>query len=173
MTLSPMTLSPMTDASTDPSQSDMDLILASFELAGERAGDIAPAVYEHYFARCPESRELMVLVDKYMRGRMLERVLQLLMADTLDDERSYLRFETRMHVAYGVQTRMYDNLLLGVRDAVRDALGGDWNAAYEAAWTRHLQPARSLAYRKTGSDLCAWPAWHGRGCSWFRVGPGC
>ena len=117
---------------------DLDLVLASLELAGERAGDITAAAYEHYFARCPESRQLMVLVDQYMRGRMLERVLQLLMTDDLDCERSYLRFETRVHISYGVAPYMYGNLMLGVCDAVRDALQKDWSAQNEGAWARRL-----------------------------------
>ena len=113
-------------------------VLESFELAGERAGDITAAVYEHYFARCPESRQLMVLADQHMRGRMLERVLQLLMSDALDDERSYLEFETRTHASYGVEPYMYANLLLGVRDTVRDAVGDNWTAADQAAWDGRL-----------------------------------
>ena len=117
---------------------DHGLVLESFELAGERAGDITAAAYERYFARCPESRQLMVLVDQYMRGRMLERVLQLLMSDALDDERGYLEFETRMHASYGVAPHMYGNLLLGVRDTVREALGDAWTSAHEAAWVTRL-----------------------------------
>ena len=117
---------------------DLDCVLETFQRAGERAGDITTSVYEHYFTRCPESRQLMVLVDQYMRGRMLERVLELLMAEAYDDERSYLEFETRMHASYGVLPHMYNNLLLGVRDAVRGALADDWNTAHEAAWTSRL-----------------------------------
>ena len=37
----------------------VDAIVESFEIAAERAGDVAPAIYDAYFARCPESRELM------------------------------------------------------------------------------------------------------------------
>ena len=117
---------------------DLALVLESFELAGERVGDITAATYEHYFARCPESRQLMVLVDKYMRGRMLERVLQLLMSDALNDERSYLEFETRMHASYGVEPHMYNNLLLGVCDTVRAVMGDAWTTAHEAAWKARL-----------------------------------
>ena len=58
--------------------------------------------------------------------------------EAYDDERSYLEFETRMHASYGVLPHMYNNLLLGVRDAVRGALADDWNAAHEAAWTSRL-----------------------------------
>ena len=117
---------------------ELELVLESLALAGERGADITAAAYAHYFARCPESRQLMVLVDSHMRGRMLERVLQLLMSDQLEDERGYLEFETRTHVSYGVERHMYGNLLWGVRDAVQFAAGDAWTATHAAAWTVRL-----------------------------------
>ena len=50
----------------------------------------------------------------------------------------YLEFETRTHASYGVEPYMYANLLLGVRDAVRDAMGDNWTAADQAAWDGRL-----------------------------------
>lgn len=111
-----------------------DAILQSFELAAERAGDIMPAAYEAYFARCPESRELMRLVDTHMRGRMLESVLQLFMAEQTEEQLGYLQFETRNHVNYGVLPHMYGNLLGAVRDTVRDACAADWTPEMDVAW---------------------------------------
>ena len=115
-----------------------DLIERSFELAGERAGDITAAVYEAYFARCPGSRELMKLTDQYMRGRMLESVLVMLMVGTAQEQREYIRFETKSHLSYGVLPHMYGNLLGAVRDTVRAALGSDWTAPIEASWSTRL-----------------------------------
>jgi hemoglobin-like flavoprotein len=112
-------------------------IVKSFELASERAGDITVQVYEAYFERCPESRELMKLVDQHMRGRMLESVLLLLMGDT-DGERDYIRFETTSHRSYGVLPHMYENLLAAVHETVRRALGADWTSAMEAAWSARI-----------------------------------
>ena len=114
------------------------LIERSFELAGERAGDITAAVYEAYFARCPGSRELMKLTDQYMRGRMLESVLVMLMVGSAQEQREYIRFETKSHLSYGVLPHMYENLLGAVRDTVRSALGGDWTESIEAAWSARL-----------------------------------
>lgn len=116
----------------------VDAILQSFELAAERAGDIVPAVYEAYFARCPESSDLMRLVDTHMRGRMLESVLQLFMVEQTDDQLGYLRFETRNHVNYGVMPYMYANLLDALRDTVRDACGHEWNAEMQFAWDERI-----------------------------------
>ena len=110
----------------------------SFELAGERAGDITAPVYEAYFARCPGSRELMKLTDQHMRGRMLESVLLLLMVGTAEEQRDYMAFETKSHTSYRVLPHMYTNLLGAVRDTVRSALGDDWTTAMEAAWSARL-----------------------------------
>ncbi len=116
-----------------------DAIEQSFELAGERAGDITEQVYAAYFARCPESRELMALVDPYMRGRMLESVLLLLMGESVAEQRDYIHYETKSHLSYGVKPHMYDNLLNAVRDAVREALGADWTAEMDAAWATRIE----------------------------------
>lgn len=117
----------------------VNAILQSFEIAAERAGDIAPAVYDAYFARCPESRELMRFVDQYMRGRMLESLLELLMADEVSEQYRYLHFETTSHVSYGVLPHMYENLLTAVRDTVRDACGAYWTPVMAAAWNSRLE----------------------------------
>ena len=116
-----------------------DAVVQSFEIAAERAGAILPSVYEAYFARCPESRELMRLVDIHMRGRMMDSVLLLLMGEAADEQRSYLRFETSNHVSYGVLPHMYENLLHAVQDTVRDAVGEDWTPAMQQAWSQRLQ----------------------------------
>ena len=116
----------------------VEAILQSFEVAAERAGDILPAAYEAYFERCPESRDLMRLVDTHMRGRMFESVLQLFMADETDEQLGYLRFETRNHVNYGVLPHMYANLLTALRDTVREACGAEWTATMDAAWNARI-----------------------------------
>ena len=116
-----------------------DAVMQSFEVAAERAGDILPSVYEAYFARCPESRDLMRLVDQHMRGRMMDSVLLLLMGEAASEQRSYLRFETSNHVSYGVLPYMYENLLYAVRDTVRSVLGPEWTPAMEGAWSERLQ----------------------------------
>jgi hemoglobin-like flavoprotein len=116
----------------------VDAIIQSFELAAERAGDIAPAIYQAYFARCPESRELMRYVDEHMRGRMLESLYELLMTDAVSDQFRYLQFEARNHTTYGVLPHMYGNLLTAVRDSVSNACGADWTPQMAMAWNSRL-----------------------------------
>jgi len=114
--------------------SEQDLVMHSFEIAADRTGDITAPVYERYFELCPASKNLMSHIDGYVQGRMLEEVIELLLTERPQTLHDYLRFETKTHVSYGVETPMYANLLAAVRDTVRDALAGDWNPGYERAW---------------------------------------
>jgi hypothetical protein len=110
----------------------------SLELAAERGGDIYPAIYDAYFARCASSRDLMQMTDIYMRGRMLDSLFELLIADDVIGQLQYLRYETKNHSSWGVQPQMYDNLLSAVRDTVRNACGPDWTPAMAAAWDTRI-----------------------------------
>ncbi len=110
----------------------------SLELAAERGGDIYPAIYDAYFARCAGSRDLMQLTDIHMRGRMLDSLFELLLADDVAEQFAYLRFETKNHASWGVQAHMYENLLAAVRDTVREACGDEWTPAMAAQWETHV-----------------------------------
>jgi hypothetical protein len=110
----------------------------SLELAAERGGDIYPAIYDAYFARCVGSRDLMQLTDIHMRGRMLDSLFELLLADDVAEQFAYLRFETKNHASWGVQPQMYENLLTAVRDTVRNVCGVNWTPAMAAQWETHL-----------------------------------
>ena len=110
----------------------------SLELAAERGGDVYPAIYDAYFARCAGSRDLMQLTDIYMRGRMLDSLFELLLADDIAEQFAYLRFETKNHSTWGVQSHMYDNLLTAVRDVVRAACAGDWTPTMAVAWDARI-----------------------------------
>ncbi|MCB1647102.1 MAG: globin [Pseudomonadales bacterium] len=117
-----------------------ELIMASLESAAEAQGDISPAIYENYFQRCPGSEALMSHIDHIVRGRMLEEVFRLLMADSLEAEAGYLNFEVNNHkLAYNVEPHMYGNLLQAVRDTVQTAAGNDWQEAWAQAWDQRIE----------------------------------
>jgi hypothetical protein len=111
---------------------------ASLEVAAERGGDIYPAIYDAYFARCAGSRDLMQLTDVHMRGRMLDSLFELLLADDVVEQFAYLRFETKNHASWGVQLHMYENLLAAVRDTVRNVCAADWTPAMAAQWETRI-----------------------------------
>ncbi len=121
-----------------------DALLASLEQAAEIAGDIAPAIYARYFERCPDSMAIMVHTDEHMRGRMIEEVYRLLMAEDVAQEREYLVFETSNHRAYGAQPHMYENLLLATQDVVQQALGDNFDGAMKAEWGKRLEDLLSM-----------------------------
>ena len=131
----------------------------SLELAAERGGDIYPAIYDAYFERCAGSRDLMQLTDIHMRGRMLDSLFELLLADDVAEQFAYLRFETKNHASWGVQPHMYENLLAAVRDTVRNACGETGRPRWQnsgtrtsASWSR-----RSALARTHGVILAATP----------------
>jgi len=116
-----------------------DLVYTSFEIVADRAGDISPAVYEKYFARCPGSEALMSHIDGIVRGRMLDEVYRLLMNESYKDEESYLNFEVKNHkLAYSVEPHMYENLLSALKDVIAESLADDWNESFEQAWQERI-----------------------------------
>jgi hypothetical protein len=116
-----------------------DLISTTFEMAAEIGGDLAPAIYANYFARCPGSQALMSHIDDIVRGKMLEEVYRLLMLSDYSGEQGYLNFEMKNHkLAYSVEALMYGNLLAAILDTVRDAIGDQWQPSFEAAWQQRI-----------------------------------
>jgi hypothetical protein len=126
-------------------------LLESLERAAEKAGDIAPAIYDRYFERCPDSRAIMLHTDEHMRGRMLEEVYRLLMSEGVDAEREYLQFETTNHRAYGAAPHMYENVLLAVRDVVRSVLGPDFSLAMAESWDTRVNDLLGIIKPLTGT----------------------
>ena len=116
-----------------------DLISTTFEMAAEIGGDLAPAIYANYFARCPGSQALMSHIDDIVRGKMLEELYRLLLLSDYSGEQGYLNFEMKNHkLAYSVEAHMYGNLLAAILDTVRDAIGDQWQPSFEAAWQQRI-----------------------------------
>jgi len=110
-------------------------LIQSLELASEQAGDITSLVYECYFKKCPESRELMWHLDDLVKGKMLAEVFRLLMDTDLSKEGGYLDFEVRTHQqSYGVLGHMYHNLMDALIETLEAVLGSHWSESYALAW---------------------------------------
>lgn len=115
-------------------------ICLSLELAAEKGGDITPAVYANYFARCEGSEALMSHIDDLVRGKMLNEVFRLLMEPTLAEDAKYLDFEVDNHRrAYMVEPHMYRNLLEALHETVVDVVGEDWTPAMESEWQGRIE----------------------------------
>lgn len=123
----------MTTATKTPTE---NLVYRSFEIVSESGDDITPAVYDKFFARCPESKALMSHIDDIVRGKMMDEVYRILLADDFSDDQAYLDWEVRNHEdAYSVEVKMYGVLLDALAETVQEKMGADWNADYERAWT--------------------------------------
>ena len=117
---------------------DRDLIMRSLERCAERAGDIAPIVYGRWLDDDPAVAELMRLTDEYMRGRMLEQVIEALLDPATTDPGGYIGWEYDNHRAYGATAVMYRTFLKAFVGVVQEASGNDWNGAEAAAWSSRV-----------------------------------
>ncbi len=117
---------------------DDDLIVASLELAAEKAGDISAAVYKHYFAASPQSEHLMDHMDHLMRARMLDEAIMLIMKDDDNDLQTLIHFEVMTHTYNGVLPEMYTALFHAIQKTVREAVAEAWNSDFEGAWQRRI-----------------------------------
>ncbi len=114
-------------------------VIRSLEICAERKGDIVPEVYERFFARHPGALELMGHSDEYMRGRMFEQVLELLMSDEHFGAGGYLDWELDNHlVAYQVAGDMYDAFFDAVLEVVREGAAELWTEADATAWRERI-----------------------------------
>lgn len=113
----------------------IEVVIADLETVAERSGDIAPGVYERFFVRSEAGRNTMGHSDEYMRGRMLEQVLELMFDDRHLEPGGYLDWELENHIdAYGVEPSMYRDFFLAFVDEIQSALGDDWNETRQSAW---------------------------------------
>lgn len=115
-----------------------DPVADSLEQLAEIGEDVTPEVYHRFAERCPDAALLMDHTDDYMRGRMMQDVLVLLMTPPEEIDHNYLSFEVTSHRAYGVTPDMFPPLLACVRDTLATRLDGAWTPEIEAAWNRRI-----------------------------------
>ena len=115
-----------------------DLVLESLMLAAETGEDVTDAVNAAFQAMEPGAADLMDHMDEHMRGRMMQELLTVLMAEDPQDQREYLNFEVSSHLGYGVVVSMYRSLFCAVRDCVRGLLGDEWTSAHLEAWDERI-----------------------------------
>ena len=128
--------------------SDLDLILQSLEALAEREGDPAPVIYTRLFADHPDLEPLFLMdTDGGVRGSMLQQSFDCLidMAEGGIMAPVILGAERMNHGTYGVPDNLFDAFFTTIRDCVRDAMGSDWTAETEAAWSRLLARTAALA----------------------------
>jgi hemoglobin-like flavoprotein len=126
-------------ARTDPA--DATAIEASLELAGERAGDLTPRIYEVLFERQPEMQVLFWRDHTgVIKGEMLMRVFEAIL--DFIGERQYahrlIQCEVVTHAGYDVPPDVFATFFGLVAEIVREACGEAWTPQMAAAWGRTL-----------------------------------
>lgn len=127
--------------------SAVQLLERSLELVVERIGDPAPRVYEQVFVACPELRAMFVNDPTgAVRGEMFHRVVEALLDVAAD--RPYaggmIAAEWFNHRGIGVPTTQFESFFGAVAAVCRQALGDDWSADIDAAWSSTLARVRSI-----------------------------
>jgi hemoglobin-like flavoprotein len=129
-----------------------DLVARSLELVADRCGDPAPLVYARLFAAHPEM-EAQFVMDRTgaVRGEMLAIALETLI-DLAEDKRSapaMIRAELVNHDGWGVPADVFATFYRRVAETCRDALGADWTAETDAAWSELLTRVDRLIVEQT------------------------
>lgn len=114
------------------------VVSSTLERAALVVEDLSEPVYRRYFAADPDAAALMAHMDDLTRGRMLNEVLRLLMEWDPVSDSAYLNFEVRNHqYAYRVESRMYRELLVALRDVVAQLLGDSFEPD-RVAWESRI-----------------------------------
>lgn len=115
---------------------DVPVLRESFVLVAERAPNLTARFYAILFERYPELRRLFgpsLGRQEQMLGRALAAVV-----DRVEDGEwltTTLHALGAKHVDYGVTEEMYASVGDALLAALGEALGDDWTARTQAAWT--------------------------------------
>ena len=119
--------------------SEQVVIESSLMRVAETVGDIAPGIYEHFYADSEETKGLMAHIDDLVRGKMIDELLRLVMVEDLTTEDGYLNFETKTHRdAYSVTEPMYQALFDSLVRVIRDN-DNEWSDSVAQAWQDRTQ----------------------------------
>ncbi len=114
-------------------------ITEALELCAETGVDIVPTVFERFFDRDTQARDLMLHSDPHMRGRMFEATLDLFLSSEHLGPGNYLDWELDNHlVAYRATPAMYQSFFDSVTDVIRELVGSDWKPHHEQAWVNRV-----------------------------------
>ncbi|MGD0143782.1 MAG: globin [Rhizomicrobium sp.] len=116
-------------------------IETSLELVSERCGDLTPFVYARLFELYPDMKPLFRRdTNDAVKGEMLARVFEAIL-DFIGDNRyasHLIQCEVVTHSGYDVPPEIFRIFFGVVASTIRERLGADWTAAFEAAWEKLL-----------------------------------
>ncbi|MFA7555419.1 MAG: globin [Spongiibacteraceae bacterium] len=113
-----------------------ELIVNCLELVTEKSDDIAPGVYQRFFARYPEAEELFGIDPAdLVKGNMIISLLQEIM--WLSEGVMYSDNIKRWisdHKSYGVTLPMYPDMFTCLLETIEEVIGDDWTEPMDKAW---------------------------------------
>ena len=116
----------------------LGLVTETLETCADRDEDITAPVFERFFSLSSESEDVMGHSDQYMRGRMLEQTIALLVDDDLSAQSPYLQWEVDNHRSYGVALSLYPAFFDAVRETAKAKSGAAWSKDHDEAWDERI-----------------------------------
>lgn len=118
-----------------------EAIELSFEIAGEKGGDLTPRVYALLFQRQPQI-EAHFWRDRNgsIKGEMLMRVIEAIL-DFIGERKNadhLIQCEVITHEGYDVPRNVFGTFFGIVAEVVRETCGPDWTDAMDVAWRQTL-----------------------------------
>ena len=127
-------------------------IVASLEIAADRAGDLTASIYTRLFANFPETEPLFIMDrDGAVRGNMLSHAFDTIL-DFIGERRyahNFISSEIITHLAYEVPPDAFAAFFTVMRDEIRAACHSQWSPEMEAAWQRLLLDLSRYVARPT------------------------
>ncbi|MCP4619126.1 MAG: globin [Bradyrhizobium sp.] len=119
----------------------MNPVERSFELAGERCGDITPLVYRRLHAERPETLTMFRTEgSELVKGSMLAMTIEAIL-DFAGERSGKFRMivcEVMSHDAYGTPREIFVAFFGVIMRTLQETLGPDWTAEMDAAWRKLL-----------------------------------
>ena len=120
----------------------------TLDLVVRRVGNPAPLVFARLFAEAPDLQALFCNdASGAVRAEMFLRTLECLQdaAGARQFSAGLVGAEHQTHQGYGVSTAQFQRFFCLVVEVLRDALGADWTAEIDQAWSRALRQVAQAA----------------------------
>lgn len=122
----------------------LELVTESLEVLEDESGVFNDRLFSRFYDCAPGAEDLMAHMDDLMKGKMLEEVIRLLLADDFDSEAEYLDFELKNHeTAYSVDHGMYRPLFDSFYETVKEFVKDGWRSEFDTAWQTRIDEVMS------------------------------
>lgn len=132
--------------------SELEPIEDSLQVASERVDDIVPLVFARLFATRLELPAIFATepgaAPRSGMGNMVNEVLRLILAEGTAATEAEAQSAVVFHVGWGLELRMYADVLDAVMATVATACGEAWTPVMAEAWRSRLDVVRAALSRQ-------------------------